>query len=106
MRPLANGLQIKPGETVEFAPGSFHIMLVGLKRPLAAGNHVKSTLMFEKAGAVDVEFDVLPMAQRPITPACRECSTATEARRFTPLGDKPCDAILPAMGESYETLAA
>ena len=37
-RPLTNGLEIKPGQTVEFKPESFHIMFVGLKHPLAAGN--------------------------------------------------------------------
>jgi hypothetical protein len=65
MRPLTKGLEIKPGQTVELTPGSFHIMLVGLKRPLVAGDHVKATLMFEKAGAVDVEFDVLAMGATP-----------------------------------------
>jgi copper(I)-binding protein len=65
MRPLTKGLEIMPGQTVELTPGSFHIMLVGLKRPLAAGDHVKATLMFEKAGAVDVEFDVLAMGATP-----------------------------------------
>lgn len=65
MRPLTNGLEIKPGQTVEFSPGSFHIMFVGLKKPLPASDHVKATLMFEKAGAVDVEFDVLAMGATP-----------------------------------------
>src|SRR5437879_1282022 len=36
MRPLKNGLEIKPGETVEFKPGSYHVMFVGLKMPFAA----------------------------------------------------------------------
>src|SRR6202035_5648938 len=26
MRPVQGGLEIKPGETVEFKPGSFHVM--------------------------------------------------------------------------------
>ncbi|MBI4275869.1 MAG: copper chaperone PCu(A)C, partial [Rhizobiales bacterium] len=34
MRPLKDGLEIKPGETVEFKPGSFHIMFFDLKQPL------------------------------------------------------------------------
>jgi hypothetical protein len=36
-------------------------MFVGLKKPLGAGDHVKATLTFEKAGPVDVEFDVSAM---------------------------------------------
>lgn len=58
MRPLPNGLEIKPGETVEFKPDSYHAMFVGLKQPLKQGDHVKGTLTFEKAGALEVEFTV------------------------------------------------
>jgi copper(I)-binding protein len=61
MRPIKGGLEIKPGETVELKPGSFHVMLVGLKKPLTAGDHIKATLVFEKAGKVDVEYDVRAM---------------------------------------------
>src|SRR6266851_10003817 len=61
MRPVKGGLEIKPGETVELKPGSFHVMLVGLKKPLMAGEHVNATLVFEKAGAINVEYDVRAM---------------------------------------------
>jgi hypothetical protein len=61
MRPVKGGLEIKPGETVELKPGSFHVMFVGLKKPLEPGEHVKGTLVFEKAGSVSVEFDVRAM---------------------------------------------
>ena len=71
MRLLANGLEIKPGETVEFRPGSFHIMLVGLKQPVEAGNRVKGTLVFEKAGTVDIEYMVVPIGGKPPTEARR-----------------------------------
>jgi periplasmic copper chaperone A len=58
MRPLPNGIEIKPGETVEFKPGSYHIMFMNLKTPLEKGQRVKGTLTFEKAGPVEVEFVV------------------------------------------------
>jgi hypothetical protein len=58
MRELANGLEIKPGETVELKPESFHVMFVGLKEPLVQGQMVKGTLTFEKAGTLNVEFSV------------------------------------------------
>jgi hypothetical protein len=61
MRPVEGGLEIKPGATVELKPGSYHLMFVGLKKPLGAGDHVKATLTFEKAGPVEVEFDVSAM---------------------------------------------
>ena len=65
MRPVKGGLEIKPGESVELKPGSFHVMFVGLKRPLSAGEHFKATLTFEKAGPVSVEYDVLAMGSQP-----------------------------------------
>ncbi len=65
MRPIKEGLEIKPGETVELKPGSFHVMFVGLKKPLGAGDHIKATLVFEKAGKVDVEYDVIAMGAAP-----------------------------------------
>jgi len=61
MRPLEGGLEIKPGQSVELKPGALHVMLVGLKQPLQQGDRVKATLVFEKAGKVDVEFSVAAM---------------------------------------------
>ena len=58
MRPLANGIEIKPGETVKFEPGGYHVMFMDLKEPLKEGTMVKGQLQFEKAGKVDVEFKV------------------------------------------------
>jgi copper(I)-binding protein len=61
MRPIADGLEIKPGQTVALKPGSYHLMFTDLKQPLAQGEHVKGTLVFAKAGTLDVEFDVQPI---------------------------------------------
>jgi copper(I)-binding protein len=58
MRPVEGGLEIKPGATVTLAPGGYHVMLVGLKKPLTEGEHFKATLEFAKAGKVDVDFVV------------------------------------------------
>jgi copper(I)-binding protein len=65
MRPVQGGLEIKPGETLELKPGLFHVMFVGLKEPLKAGNHIEATLVFDKAGAVNLEYDVLAMGAEP-----------------------------------------
>ena len=65
MRPVAGGLEIKPGETVELKPGSYHLMFVGLKKQLGAGDHIKATLTFEKAGKIDIDYDVLAMGATP-----------------------------------------
>ena len=58
MRELTNGLEIKPGQTIELKPGGNHVMFVGLKQPLERGRPFMATLQFEKAGKVDVEFKV------------------------------------------------
>jgi len=58
MRPLDNGLTIAPGKTVTLAPGGYHLMLMDLKGALKQGDKVPLTLQFEKAGKVQVSFDV------------------------------------------------
>lgn len=58
MRPVSGGLSIPPGQTITFAPGGYHIMMMGLKAPLKQGDRVPITLQFEKAGKVDVTLDV------------------------------------------------
>jgi copper(I)-binding protein len=65
MRPLSNGLELKPGETVELKPGGYHLMFVGLKAPFEKGKRVKGTLRFEKAGTVDVEYAVTAIGATP-----------------------------------------
>jgi copper(I)-binding protein len=61
MRELADGLEIKPSETVELKPGGYHMMFMELKAPLKAGQTVEGTLVFEKAGSVAVSYTVAPM---------------------------------------------
>ena len=58
MRELENGLEIPAGATVTLAPGGFHLMLMGLKQPLKQGSTVPVTLVFEKAGSIDIELAV------------------------------------------------
>src|SRR5262249_11236752 len=61
MRALPTGPQLKPGQSVELKPGSYPLMLVGLKQPPKEGDKVKGTLVFEKAGTVEVEYAVRGM---------------------------------------------
>ena len=61
MRPVTGGLEIKPGSTVTLEPGGLHVMLIGLKEPIAQGGRVPGILIFERAGKVDVEFAVQPL---------------------------------------------
>jgi periplasmic copper chaperone A len=69
MRMLPQGLEIKPGETVELKPGSFHLMFMDLSAGLVDGKPVKGSLDFEKAGKVDVEFAVAPLGAASMTPS-------------------------------------
>jgi copper(I)-binding protein len=65
MRPVEGGLEIPPGAVVALEPGSYHVMLVGLTQPLQAKQRIKGTLVFERAGKVDVEFAVQPIGGGP-----------------------------------------
>jgi len=58
MRAVEKGLDIPAGATVEFKPGGFHVMFMGLKAPFAKDARVPLTLVFEKAGSIDVELAV------------------------------------------------
>lgn len=58
MRPVANGLEIKPGETVELKPGGYHIMFMEPKEQFRQGQTVKGTLQFAKAGKVEITYQV------------------------------------------------
>lgn len=47
------------------APGGFHVMLMELKAPLKAGDTAAITLVFEKAGRIDVAVPILPLGSAP-----------------------------------------
>jgi periplasmic copper chaperone A len=69
MRPVPNGIEIKPGESVELKPGAYHVMMLDLNQPLNKGDHVKATLKFEKAGPVDIEYNVVGVGETPAAAA-------------------------------------
>ncbi len=53
-----DAIELPPGKTVELRPGGLHLMLVGLRTPLAPGETFPMTLRFEKAGEVKVDVKV------------------------------------------------
>ncbi len=59
MRPVEDGLEILPGQSVTLRPGGLHVMFVDLKHPLEPGKMVAATFKFEKAGMVEVEYPIL-----------------------------------------------
>jgi periplasmic copper chaperone A len=58
MRPVAGGIEIAPGATVELKPNAFHLMIMNVKQPIEKGKSFAASLTFEKAGTVNVEFAV------------------------------------------------
>lgn len=58
MRQLKDGLEIPAGETVELKSGGYHLMLMKPAKPYVEGEKVPVTLEFEKAGKIDMEFNV------------------------------------------------
>lgn len=61
MRQLPRGLEIAPGQSVELRPGGYHLMFMDLKQGIVAGQNVKGSLVFEKAGQIEIEFDAEAM---------------------------------------------
>lgn len=51
-------ITLPKGGELTFAPGGYHLMLMGRRHPLARGQHVKITLHFQDGGAQTVEFVV------------------------------------------------
>jgi copper(I)-binding protein len=48
MRQVA-GIDLPAGKAVELKPGGYHVMLIDLAKPIAAGDHVALTLIVEDA---------------------------------------------------------
>jgi copper(I)-binding protein len=57
MRPVL-AVDLPPGQTVTFGPGGLHLMLLELQAPLNQGESVPVTLVFERAGEVEVRLAV------------------------------------------------
>lgn len=53
-------IDLPAGGIVTLEPGGMHVMFMGLTAPLAEGDMVSATLVFEQAGRVAIEFMVDP----------------------------------------------
>ncbi|MCL6684361.1 copper chaperone PCu(A)C [Sphingomonas alba] len=62
MRPIAagEGLSVPSNGKLTLGPGGTHIMIMGLKGPLKAGDHFDLTLIFAKARAHRIRVTVKP----------------------------------------------
>ena len=57
MRPVS-AIDVKPGASVTLKPGGMHLMLMGVKEPLAEGQSFPLTLTFAKAGKIETTVKV------------------------------------------------
>lgn len=64
MRELG-AIDLPAGERVELRPGGLHLMFIGLKGPLQAGQTFPVSLRFERAGEVELQFAVQQMGAAP-----------------------------------------
>lgn len=58
MKELADGLPIPAGGSVTLKPGGYHVMLIGLKKRLIAGQTLPLTLTFAKAGTMSITIPI------------------------------------------------
>ena len=58
MRLITAGLSIPANARVELKPGSMHLMLVRLAKPLVTGNSFPVTFEFERSGRLVTQFTV------------------------------------------------
>jgi hypothetical protein len=61
MREITDGLPVPADGSVVFKPGSYHVMLIGLKKPLTAGETFPLKLTFATAGTISVTVPVQAM---------------------------------------------
>jgi copper(I)-binding protein len=61
-----DAIALPAGQTVKLQSGGYHVMLMGLKAPLKAGDRFPATLKFEKAGELQVEIKVEAPGDAPM----------------------------------------
>jgi copper(I)-binding protein len=58
MRPLPDGLRIPAGTALTLKPRGYHLLMLGMKVPLARGASLPVTLVFDNAGSVEIELEI------------------------------------------------
>ncbi len=54
-----HSIAVPPGDSVRLAPGGLHVMMTGLRAPIAAGDTLRATLHFSRGGAVEIRVPVV-----------------------------------------------
>lgn len=61
---MVERLDLAPGRHTELKPGGSHIMLMGVREPLTAGQRFTLRLKFEKSGEIEVPVTVVAPGER------------------------------------------
>jgi copper(I)-binding protein len=61
MREVRGGIEIPPGGSIQLRPGGYHMMFMDLSQPVRTGAPARGTLVFQKAGSVEISYDVAPV---------------------------------------------
>lgn len=59
MEEIPEGIVIPAGRSVELKPGSLQVMFIDIKARPDEGEEIDGTLVFEKAGTVKVDYEVM-----------------------------------------------
>lgn len=58
MEPVAGGLEIPANGSVELKPGSYHVMLMGIRKPFVPGDSILLTLKFESGAELHLTVPI------------------------------------------------
>lgn len=58
MDEVKGGVRVEASGRVDFQPGGLHVMFVGLKKAQKLGDVLPATLVFQRAGRIEVAFKV------------------------------------------------
>ena len=59
MRPINTEILIKPNDTLEFKPKSYHFMFFNFNRKLKANEMLEAKLIFDKGLVIPIKFKVI-----------------------------------------------
>ena len=61
---MLQSVSVPARKSVRFEPGGMHIMLIGLEEPLKSGDKVEIELVFERAGKLNMEAEVVGIGDK------------------------------------------
>jgi copper(I)-binding protein len=82
MRLAEDGLRIASDSFLMLAPGSQHLMFIGLREPLKEGMQLPVSLFFERAGTVEAVLDVEGVGAKGPRVNMAEVMASTQASVF------------------------